>query len=99
MPNREPIIKVKLSTKKDSSVKALANVTFITDQGEFTIYGYKVIQSFGNDPWLVSPEIQYKDKENNFKNFKIVRSSELFRMYLEEKIFAKYKELLENPST
>ncbi len=76
-----------------NAIKAQADLTFVSKYGEFTIYGFKVIQKDDKPFWVAMPEVRYKGEDGEYKGVKKISVSKLFSNRISEMIISKYKEM------
>ena len=80
--------------KKEGPVKAYGDMTVLSDQGEFTISGFKVIQKNDDDLFVVMPDVSFKNEKGEWDNKpKIDETSRSFKNYAKESILSKYSSM------
>lgn len=78
----------------DKAVKAIAEVTLQTEQGELTLSRLKVIHQDGKDPWVAYPTIDYKDRESgDFRHLPVITPGVRLKKAIQSAVLKKYAEL------
>ena len=81
-------------TDGESSKKASAQVTLMTDYGELTLSRLRVIHQGGKEPWVAFPSIDYPDRKTGEKKYlDIVKPGVRLKKAISEAVLAKYAEL------
>jgi len=77
-----------------NAVKANAEATIQTPQGELTIARFKVIQQGEKPAWVAFPDIRYKDKDTgDYKSLPIVIPSRRLKKIIADAIIEKFAEV------
>lgn len=79
---------------KKGSLKAIADVIFLSDLGEVTVRGFRVIQKDGDRAWVGFPTTNYT-KNGEVVNKQILDVSKTMKHKLTDLILAEYKHLTE----
>jgi hypothetical protein len=94
--NTEIFIDLRL-VENQKSTRAVGNVTIVTDQGDLTIQGVKVILKDGNPPWVAFPQIEWDDKvTKEKKRKKILSFSHRLEKVVTDMLMLRYQELCGN---
>ena len=91
MVNMFSVTLKKLENSKQ--VKAIVSVTVMSEQGEFTINGFKVIHQDGKEPWVAMPENRWHDSKGEFRNYQIVEAGKRFHRFITDIILKEYEAL------
>ena len=87
----EAVIEVK-PIQSGKSLKAVADFTLTTDEGEITITKIRVIQDGSSPPWVALPQESYQ-KNGETKYSPVIVTSKKFKRWLDEKVLEQYRAL------
>ena len=81
-------------TDRNSSAKASAQVTLLTDYGELTLSRLKVIHQDGKGPWVAYPTIDFKSRETGeFRHLSVITPGVRLKRAIQAAVLVKYAEL------
>ncbi len=97
--DNEIIVEVR-TTDSEKATKALAEVTLSLDIGELTISRVKVIHLDGKSPWVVLPDLSFKDeKTGEYRHLPIIIPSRRLMKQISEKVLVQYNAVMGNGSS
>ena len=92
----EVIIELRLLDNQKSA-KAIGNVTLVTDLGDATILGIRVIHQDGKEPWVAFPQLEYESKTTGKRERKnVIDLGRRLDKTIKDAVLEKYKELSTN---
>lgn len=74
---------------ESGQLKAFADITLVTDLGEITLRGFRVLQQEGKAAWVAPPSINYQ-RDGEWVNRKILETSRRLRIQMIDAVLGEF---------